>query len=568
MTGGSGDQRGGRVLRRLAVAGVAVAVVWLGVVVGVRTAYGDRVLPGTAMGGVDLAGRSPAAARGALSSVFAHDHALTLTAARQRFVLQAGQLGYSFDVAASTARARRAGREGPLGGLWSTVAGLVKGRRLAPVVRLDRRRLAARIAAIAGDVDRAARPGDLIADEDAAGGVRVIAPRPARKLDRAAAAAIVLTALRDRRARWVALPVAVRRSATPAEVQAAARRARAYVRSPLRLSVDGRTLTPSMRRVLGFLALEPAAPGSRGLRIGVDEAALERFVDSLAADLDRDPRDARIRAPARPADVVDGQGDLRRRPRRADIAVAESRSGRRLQRAAAVTAITDTARGGGHAVALAFTRAPARLPTGAARTVTSLLGTFTTRYACCQPRVTNIRLIAEEVDGTVVMPGARFSLNEATGKRTRAAGYVPAPYIANGKIVPSIGGGVSQFSTTLYNAAYLAGLQIDTHRPHSFYIDRYPPGREATLNFPDIDMAWTNDTTAPVLIRATTDATSVVVTIYGADHGRRVRVQTGERRPVTDGAFQITVTRVLHYRDGKSERQPFTTRYDRPPPPE
>ncbi len=568
MTGGWGERRGGRALRRIAVAGVAVAAVWLIVVVGVRAAYADRVLPGTVMGGVDLAGRSPAATRGALSPLFARDRTLTLSAAGQRYVLSAGQLGYGFDAATSARRAFRAGRDGPLGGIWSTVAGFVRPRRLEPVVRLDRRLLSARIAAIAGDVDRAALRGELIADDDAAGGVRVVAPRSARRLDRAAAVERVLTTLRDPRRHSVTLPVAVQRTATPAEVRAVARRARAYLRTPLRLRVEARTLTPSMRRVVGILALEPAAAGARGLRVGVDDPALARFVDALAADLDREPRDARVRAPARPTDVVDGQGDLRSRPRSAEIAVAESRPGRRLQRAASASAIADAVRGGAHEAALAFTRAPARLPTAAARRITSLLGTFTTRYACCQPRVTNIGLIAKEVDGTVVMPGERFSLNASTGERTSAAGYVPAPYIADGKIVPSIGGGVSQFSTTLYNAAYLAGLQIDTHRPHSFYIDRYPPGREATLNFPDIDMAWTNDTAAPVLIRATTDATSVVATIYGADHGRRVRVQTGARRPVADGAFQITVTRVLRYRDGKSERQPFTTRYDRPPPPE
>ena len=76
------------------------------------------------------------------------------------------------------------------------------------------------------------------------------------------------------------------------------------------------------------------------------------------------------------------------------------------------------------------------------------------------------------------------------------------------------------------------------------------------MRFPAIDMAWTNDTTAPVLIRAATDGTSVVASIYGTDHGRRVRAQTGERRPVSGGAFQITVTRVIRYRDEASERQP------------
>jgi len=554
--------------RRVGLAAIALVATWSAVAVGVRVAHADRILPGTTMGGHGLGGLSTTAAGRELASSFAGDRTLTLTAAGERFALRADQLGYRFDAPASTTRAHRAGREGPLWGLWSTVAGLARARHLEPVVRVDRRLLSARIAAIAGRVDRTARPGEIVAGENAAAEARVVAPRAARTLDRGAATAAVLSALRDRRSGSVLLAVATQPATTPEAVRAVARSVRAYLRTPLLLTVGDRVLTPSVPRVLRILGLEAAARGSGGLRLGVDAAGLERFAGSLADDLDRDPVAARLRAPARPATVVDGQGDLRSRPRRADVTVTESRPGRRLQRAAAMTAVAAAVRGGRHAVALSFTQEPAPVSTRAAREVTSLLGTFTTRYACCPPRVTNIRLIAAEVDGTVVMPGERFSLNAVTGMRTRPAGYVPAPFISDGKIVPSVGGGVSQFSTTLYNAAYLAGLQIDTHRPHSFYIDRYPPGREATLNFPDIDLAWTNDTTAPVLIRATTDDTSVVASIYGTDHGRRVEVQTGDRLPVSNGAFQITVTRVLRYRDSRTERQPFTTRYDQPPPPE
>ena len=100
-----------------------------------------------------------------------------------------------------------------------------------------------------------------------------------------------------------------------------------------------------------------------------------------------------------------------------------------------------------------------------------------------------------------------------TGERTKAKGYVEAPFIANNRIEPSVGGGVSQFSTTMYNAAFFAGLKLDAYRPHSLYIDRYPPGRESTLNFPDIDLRWTNDTDAPVVVRTSYDDTSVTVTL-------------------------------------------------------
>ena len=288
------------------------------------------------------------------------------------------------------------------------------------------------------------------------------------------------------------------------------------------------------------------------------------LVGELAADLDRAPVSARIDVPGRPGVTLDGQGDVSWRPRAARTAdVTAAAAGRELQRAGAAAALTAAVRERSHRVTLAFKRLLPPLTTAGARTISSLLGTFTTRYACCQPRVTNIRLIAKAIDASVVMPGETFSLNQASGERTSADGYVKAPFIADGELAESIGGGVSQVSTTLYNAAYFAGLRIDAHRPHSFYIDRYPPGREATLNFPDIDLRWTNDTPAPVLIRAVTDATSVVVSLYGSDTGRRVRAQTGPRMPLQDKDFAITVTRVLRFRDGKVARQPFTTRYDR-----
>ncbi len=161
-----------------------------------------------------------------------------------------------------------------------------------------------------------------------------------------------------------------------------------------------------------------------------------------------------------------------------------------------------------------------------------LIGTFATHFECCQPRVTNIQRIARAVDGTLIAPGGEFSLNRVAGRRTRAKGYLPAPFIADGEIVPSVGGGVSQFSTTVYNAAYFAGLRLDRHQPHSFYIERYPPGREATLDFPSIDLTWTNDTDAPVLVRASSTSSSVSVSLYGDNGGRQVSARSTPRQSV------------------------------------
>jgi VanW like protein len=107
----------------------------------------------------------------------------------------------------------------------------------------------------------------------------------------------------------------------------------------------------------------------------------------------------------------------------------------------------------------------------------------------CPPRVHNIRRATQLLDGRLIAGGARFSMNDALGRRTRARGFVPAPMISGGRLVDSVGGGISQVATTMFNAAFFAGLRLVAHTPHSFYISRYPKGREATVSWGGPDRA-------------------------------------------------------------------------------
>jgi vancomycin resistance protein YoaR len=135
--------------------------------------------------------------------------------------------------------------------------------------------------------------------------------------------------------------------------------------------------------------------------------------------------------------------------------------------------------------------------------------------------VLNIRRAAEEIDGTILDPGETFSMNEALGERTTAKGYVPAPMISNGRLVDSVGGGISQLATTLYNAAFFAGFDLVEHTPHSLYIDRYPMGREATVSWGGPELIFRNDKQASLLIKATATDTSITVRFYSSTLGRR-----------------------------------------------
>jgi vancomycin resistance protein YoaR len=198
--------------------------------------------------------------------------------------------------------------------------------------------------------------------------------------------------------------------------------------------------------------------------------------------------------------------------------------------------------------------------------IRALVGSFTTPFACCEPRVVNIALAARILDGTVIPAGARFSLNEALGERTPERGFVPAPQINAGRLEDAVGGGVSQVATTLFNAAFFAGLRMIAHTPHEFWITRYPPGREATVSWGGPELVVQNDWPAAVLLRARATGTSLTVSMYSDPLGRRVETQT-IGVPVAGAPFPVTVTRRVWAGDRLRRDERFSWSYRAPPPP-
>ena len=170
-----------------------------------------------------------------------------------------------------------------------------------------------------------------------------------------------------------------------------------------------------------------------------------------------------------------------------------------------------------------------------------LVGSFTTSFPCCQPRVTNIRRAAQLLDGTVLAPAERFSMNAALGRRTTARGFVPAPMISDGRLVNSVGGGISQVATNLYNAAFFAGLDLVAHTPHSFYISRYPMGREATISWGGPELVFANNWASPLRMRLRVSATGITVAFYSRPIGRQVRSWSG-----SPYAFRQPTTRLIY----------------------
>ena len=157
----------------------------------------------------------------------------------------------------------------------------------------------------------------------------------------------------------------------------------------------------------------------------------------------------------------------------------------------------------------------------AEHSINHLVSRFTTYYRCCQNRVINIHRFADKLNGAVVEPGETFSLNRHVGRRTVKDGFRAAGTLVNGELVNTVGGGVSQLATTFYNALFWGGYQPVSHRPHSIYFPRYPEGIEATINWPDIDLRFRNDTSHHLLIGAVYTDTSLTIEFYG-DNDQRV----------------------------------------------
>ncbi|HUF34073.1 MAG TPA: VanW family protein [Acidimicrobiales bacterium] len=169
------------------------------------------------------------------------------------------------------------------------------------------------------------------------------------------------------------------------------------------------------------------------------------------------------------------------------------------------------------------------------------IGSFTTRYSAGQSRNQNIQRMADLVRGFVMEPGDRFSINGHVGERTRAKGFTDGGEIRNGVLETAVGGGVSQFATTAFNAAFFAGLEIPEYQMHSLYFSRYPYGREATLSFPKPDLVLENNTEHGVLVWPTYTDTSITVTLFGTPtfHAE----QTGQTERPAGDCTRVTTER-------------------------
>jgi vancomycin resistance protein YoaR len=505
--------RGRSALATLAFAAGLVALV--GVLVGLAFAGSRQELAeGTQVAGVDVGGMTTSQAVRRLEQQFAKVTAepVAFVASDETFTYAANQLGVEPDWRAAVAAAARAGDGfGPIRGFRRLHARFF-GAEVLPRIAVSDAALEFALDEMAARIDRSAASAALVRR-----GLRIeIVPDvPGRRLQREAAARTVVRALGslERAGGSVGLPVAVAKPPVTAALLApAARRARVALSAPVVLEGAKRTWRLKRGRIATLLAL----PSDGASRLAIAGPGAVEYFSALGARVGRPPVDARFAASGEGIQVI---------PSRAGTELDVPRTARALLRA--VTSRTN--RVGKVFVAPA---APKRTTREAlAMGIDRRMSSYKTYNSGTSDRITNLRLGVAALDGTLVPPGGTFSLNDAIGERTVERGFRPAPVIIGTRFEEEVGGGTSQVATTVFNAAWEAGLRITERNPHSLYISRYQLGRDATVYWPSLDLKFVNDTKRWVLVKGFAEPDGIRVSIYG-----------GEQRRVESSAGTMTVT--------------------------
>lgn len=555
--------------KRLAaiIAAAVLGVLALGY--GAAFAFTGNKIPGdTTVLGIALGGLSEDEARAKLTEGVKGrlDDPLKLTAGGKTYTVKPSEAGLVLDIDA-TVKAAGAGRSLSPGRIWHVLTG---GAPIEPVLTTDPAKLDKLVDRLSKSIDRAPTEGSITFDAtgDEAKAVKH-APAEGRTLDTEKTIQTITSSFPSD-GRTVALPV--HRSKPKVNADALEKALKEYAEpamsGPIRLTVQdkGVTLTPAQLAP----SLKLIVNGDDSYTPSLDMAKLEPVVQQKFKDIETLPKDATIEIRGgKPVVVpaVDGMVVDRAKVQPAILTTLPKPSGER------------TASVGLTAKKAAFTTEQA-----GKLGVKEMIGEFTTYFPHAAYRNTNIGTAARKINGTLLKPGEIFSLNKIVGERTEENGFTTGYIINNGRLEKDLGGGVSQSATTTFNAMFFAGFKDIQHKPHSFYISRYPEGREATVAWPSVDLKFQNDSKYGALVETRFNSStpgsrgSITVRMWGTKSwtitaGKSARYnfrQAGtyyNEKPNCEAhapevGFDIKVYRYFSRNGARIRTETFTTHYN------
>ncbi len=515
-------QRLGRPSTVFLVVAVVIAVAG-GAVLARAYTLRDSVLPGVSVAGVDVGGLAPADARARIDAELGArlDEPVEIVVGGKSLRVTPSNI-FQVDGAASQRAAYDSARESVSARLGALTVPFAVHRDVQPVLRIHESGRAALADELAALTKRA-----VSARVSMEGNEAVVVPgREGTAIDDdAALASLRETAL----AGLPSFDVQVQSVEPPISTEAAERAAttaRTIAAAPVRLKLEGEGGIGQLGRVqlASLIRFEPKAGA---VNVVLDSAGIERKLHPLVKPFTQKPENATFRV----------SGDR--------AYVMKAKNGTTLDVKGAQGAIYEAGTGAGRRLAVLglATLAP-ELTTKDAKAlgIREPISTFTTDMGLSSSnRIWNVHLLGNYLDGTIVKAGETFSYNEVVGPRTIARGFREGQMIFGGVLIPSIGGGVCQTATTIFNAAFEAGLPVSERHNHSWYISHYPMGRDATVSWGGPDLVFKNDLKHAILIDVTYTDTTFTINFYGTKQGRKVTSTTASPTNYTQPKMQYAI---------------------------
>ncbi|MER7049840.1 VanW family protein [Streptomyces jumonjinensis] len=522
-----------------------------------------EVPSGTRVHGVDIGGLGPAEAERKLERELSHQwpEPVEVRIGDRTATVAAREAGFTLDSRETVAQAARSGSD-PF-----TVIGrlFASGDRDAePVHRVDEAKIRKALEALAEKHDRTAREGAITFREGRAVPVQA---RVGESLDVGGATDVLRSAVLDGRTGPVTLPVSRSEPRVGADEvnRAMDEFARPAMSAPVTVRVADRSSTISPVTIGEHLEMKPDKTNRLTPRLDGEALREDPAVERSLAGITDEPVEG----------VLGMEGGR--------VVLAEGGTpGQKVTAAGLERTVMPllTRDGAARAATLPTTTVEPEL---SRKTFDSLglkeqMSTFTVDFDPAPYRSTNIGRAVELINGSLVEPGKEWSFNQTVGERTKANGFVDGIIIQDDQYTKAAGGGVSAVATTMFNAVFFAGVKPVEYGAHSFYIERYPEGREATVAWGSLDLRFLNDSGNSIYIAASSTDSSVTISFYGTKKYDSVKAVKGPRTEVKkpgsrkgpekncltqtplDG-FNVNVERVFGSGGEEVKRETFTTRY-------
>ncbi|MEU3602534.1 VanW family protein [Streptomyces sp. NPDC006798] len=526
---------------------------------------GDEVPGGTSVRGVAIGGLSESEARAKLDKDLAALAAapVAVTVGDKKDTVSPAAAGLSFDTAKTAAEATRSDKDPftVIGNLFSSGGGAVE-----PVVTMDEEKAKAALDALAKKHDREMRNGGITFDK---GRAKETPSVTGQSLNVDKSVGELRTAFSDGASGGPAdLPVKETAPKTDAaEIERVMREfAEPAMSEPVTLTTGGKKITVTTGAIGRALTIAPGADGKLAPKLDGAKLLKDGIMAPRIAAATNEAKDATLRLSGGRVEVA-----------------ADGTPGREIDAKGLTAAVMPLlTKEGAEArtgeVATVVTQPKLTRESVAAMGLTETVSSFTANFETAAYRTTNIGRAAELINGSTVLPGETWSFNDTVGERTPENGFVDGIIILNDKYTKAAGGGVSTVATAVFNAMFFAGVKPVEYGAHSFYIERYPEGREATVAWGSLDLRFKNDTGKAIQILAGADNDSVTVTFVGTKKYDEIKAEKGERTNVKEpgtrpGAkkdcqpqtplegFDVTVQRIFIDNGQEVKREPFKTRY-------